>query len=133
MSFNGTIVRLRFILTPSAAVLAQSGVVNDDSLRRQKFAAQCVGGISNSLGDGFWRNQPQLESICRHFPKEVFYEECEEWLRFHSAGGDRRNPDAARLWACSGLHSERDRNGSKRRCHTGRDSDGLAYGIRQQI
>src|SRR5881409_2520559 len=72
MSFNGTIVRLRFILTPSAAVLAQSGVVNDDSLRRQKFAAQCVGGISNSLGDGFWRNQPQLESICRHFSMEGF-------------------------------------------------------------
>src|SRR5437867_7154790 len=82
---------------------------------------------------GFWRNQPQLESICRHFPMEVFYEECEEWLRFHSAGGDRRNPDAARLWACSGLHSERDRNGSKRRCHTGRDGYGHAYGIGQQI
>src|SRR5438093_2735067 len=37
-----------------------------------KNLLQCVGGIPNSLGDGFWRNQPQLESICCHFSMEGF-------------------------------------------------------------
>src|SRR2546428_7364401 len=82
---------------------------------------------------GFGEISRKPKSICRHFPMEVFYEECEEWLRFHSADGDRRNPDAARFWARSGIHSERNCNGSYWRCHTGRDGYGHAYGIRQQI
>src|SRR5438128_5754833 len=104
----------------------------NDSFQRQKFAAV---GRRHPL---FKRRRVLAKSAATRIDLPSFfyggvYEEFEEWLRFHSAGGDRRNPDAARLWACSGLHSERDRNGSKRRCHTGRDGYGHAYGIGQQI
>src|SRR5207244_2899951 len=37
-----------------------------------KILLQCVGGIPYSSGDRFRRNQPQLESICRHFCMEGF-------------------------------------------------------------
>src|SRR5438093_2929376 len=37
-----------------------------------KNLLQWVGGIPNSSGDRFRRNQPQLESICRHFSMEGF-------------------------------------------------------------
>src|SRR5438093_5480261 len=132
MSFNRTVVPFTFILRPSA-VLAKSGVVNERQLPAAKI---CCSGSEASLiqaATGFGEISRNSNRSAVIFFCGGVYEECEEWLRFHSAGGDRRNPDAARLWACSGLHSDRDRNGSKRRCHTGRDSDGLAYGIRQQI
>src|SRR5437867_5424207 len=37
-----------------------------------KNLLQWVGGIPNPSGDDLWPNQPQLESICRHFSMEGF-------------------------------------------------------------
>src|SRR5437773_479449 len=58
MSFNRTVVRLTFILTPSPALLAKSGVVNGRQLPAAKIRCSASGASRIHAARGFRGNQP---------------------------------------------------------------------------
>src|SRR5437667_12342081 len=99
MSFNATFVRLTFSLTPSAAVLAKSGVVDGRQLPAAKIRCSAFGGITHPRGDGFGeisRNPNQGEES---------YGESER-KRFHRAGNNARGFRSDRIGGWLGVWTE---------------------------